>query len=78
VNGDCPAGGLLPVPQPVRHPFQELLHAHPVLQHADPLKDMAVGAVEFFVESRLNLGAEDALAAAATFRPDLVVADVVD
>jgi UDP:flavonoid glycosyltransferase YjiC (YdhE family) len=44
----------------------------------DPLTDMTVGAVEFFVESRLNLGADGALAAAHTFRPDLVVADVVD
>ncbi|BAL88378.1 putative glycosyltransferase [Actinoplanes missouriensis 431] len=44
----------------------------------DALQDMARGAVEFFVESRLNLGATEALAAAATFAPDLVVADMVD
>ncbi|MEU8238146.1 glycosyltransferase [Actinoplanes missouriensis] len=44
----------------------------------DALQDMARGAVEFFVESRLNLGATEALAAADTFAPDLVVADMVD
>ncbi|GLY02311.1 glycosyltransferase [Actinoplanes sp. NBRC 101535] len=44
----------------------------------DALQDMARGATEFFVASRLNLGAEQALAAAEQFRPDLVVADMVD
>ncbi|WP_229067504.1 glycosyltransferase [Actinoplanes sp. DH11] len=44
----------------------------------DALDDMAQGAVEFFVESRLTLGADEALAAAEDFRPDLVVADMVD
>ena len=42
------------------------------------LEDMAQGAVEFFVESRLNLGLEQALAAADGFRPDFVIADMVD
>ncbi|MEU4561801.1 glycosyltransferase [Actinoplanes sp. NPDC023936] len=44
----------------------------------DALQDMARGAVEFFVESRLNLGAAEALAAADAFAPDFVVADMVD
>lgn len=44
----------------------------------DALRDMAGGAVEFFIESRLSLGADEALAAAARFRPDFVVADMVD
>src|SRR5262245_16135079 len=35
-------------------------------------------AVEFFVDSRIDAGAADALAAAHDFRPDLVVADMVD
>lgn len=36
------------------------------------------GVVEFFVESRLRLGAADALARARDFGPDLIVADLVD
>jgi UDP:flavonoid glycosyltransferase YjiC (YdhE family) len=44
----------------------------------DALEDVLRGAVEFFVESRLRLGADDALAAARGFGPDLVVADMVD
>ncbi|MER8225766.1 glycosyltransferase [Streptomyces sp. NPDC094143] len=44
----------------------------------DAMRDLAAGPVEFFVESRLGLGAQDALAAATAFSPDLVVADQVD
>lgn len=43
----------------------------------DALHDTS-GPVEFFVESRISLGAEAALSAAASFAPDLIVADVVD
>lgn len=44
----------------------------------DASKDTAFGPVEFFVESRLRLTADEALAAARDFGPDLVVADMVD
>jgi UDP:flavonoid glycosyltransferase YjiC (YdhE family) len=44
----------------------------------DPMRDWAVGPVEFFVESRVGLGATAALAAATDFAPDLVVADMID
>lgn len=43
----------------------------------DAMQD-AAGPVEFFIESRVGLGARAALAAATDFRPDLVVADQVD
>ncbi|GAB2862670.1 hypothetical protein GCM10027176_75740 [Actinoallomurus bryophytorum] len=44
----------------------------------NPMEDMVGGAVHFFVESRLILGAEAGLAAARDFAPDLVVTDMVD
>ncbi|MGP4048890.1 glycosyltransferase [Streptomyces sp. 2A115] len=44
----------------------------------DATQDMAAGPVEFFIESRVGLGAEAALAAATAFAPDLIVADMVD
>jgi UDP:flavonoid glycosyltransferase YjiC (YdhE family) len=44
----------------------------------DPLDDMMGFAVEFFVETRLNVGAEAALATAQGFRPDLIVAEMSD
>lgn len=65
-----------------------LLPAGPSIQEAlddvtrraavNALRDVVTGPVEFFVESRVRLGAEAALAAAARFAPDLVVADMVD
>lgn len=44
----------------------------------DPMSDVAAFAVEFFVENAMNLGADDALARAREFRPDLVVAEMSD
>ncbi|WP_305784526.1 glycosyltransferase [Symbioplanes lichenis] len=44
----------------------------------DALQDPAVGAVEFFIGSRMRLGAADAVAAARQFAPDLIVAELVD
>ncbi|MGW3152323.1 glycosyltransferase [Streptomyces sp. NPDC001177] len=46
---------------------------------ADASADMSpVPAAEFFGGARVDLGAEEALAAARTFAPDLVIADEVD
>ncbi|WP_033337426.1 glycosyltransferase [Catenuloplanes japonicus] len=44
----------------------------------NPMADMPAFAVEFFVETRLTVGARDALATAREFGPDLVIAEMSD
>jgi UDP:flavonoid glycosyltransferase YjiC (YdhE family) len=65
---------LLPAGPSVPEALEDVSHRTAV----DAMRDRAAGPVEFFVESRMGLGAEAALAAAAGFAPGLVVADMVD
>ncbi|MCO5971812.1 glycosyltransferase [Actinoallomurus soli] len=65
---------LLPAGPSIPETFEDVTRRTAV----DAMQDMAAGPVEFFVESRVSLGAEAALAAAGDFAPDLIVADMID
>ncbi|MBT0773214.1 glycosyltransferase family 1 protein [Kineosporia sp. J2-2] len=82
VGGLAPFLPLLPAGPSVPETLAEVMRRSGVDARDVPIDESAEnaqqGPIDFFVHARMDLGAEQALAAARDFAPDLVVADIAD